>query len=65
MTTTQFTALATKLFGADHGWQKRCADALGVDKSTVSRWVAGGDIPGPVAAALECWNDKKQVTRRK
>jgi transcriptional regulator with XRE-family HTH domain len=33
----------------------RLAEALGVDRSSVSRWFAGLPVPGPVAAAVEAW----------
>jgi DNA-binding transcriptional regulator YdaS (Cro superfamily) len=61
MTNEQFRKLAIKLFGSEHGWQKRCADALGVDKSSVSRWLASNvPIPGPVAAAMKCWEEHNE-----
>jgi hypothetical protein len=45
---------AITLFG-DRGWMSRLAEALGVDRSSVSRWFAGLPVPGPVAAAVEAW----------
>ena len=54
MTPAQFRKLAMKLFGRDRGWQQRCADALRVDKSSVSRWLnSTAPIPGPAAVALK------------
>lgn len=57
MNAEQFRRLALKLFGPERGWQSRCAEALGTDRASVSRWVSGGvpQVPGPVAAAMECW----------
>ncbi len=42
----------------------RLAEALGVDRSTVSRWFAGLPIPGPVAAAVRAWLLPTQLTGR-
>jgi hypothetical protein len=55
MTSKQFTRLAQQIFGRSCGWQNRCAKKLKVDRSSVSRWVAGAEIPGPVEAAMTCW----------
>lgn len=64
MTTEQFRHLCTKLFGATRGWQTRCAERLGVDQATVSRYLSGAmAIPGPVAAAMKCWAEA--AARRK
>lgn len=59
MTAEQFRQLAITLFGPERGWQTRCAEALGTDRASVSRWISGGvsTVPGPVAAAMKCWND--------
>jgi transcriptional regulator with XRE-family HTH domain len=36
--------------------QSEAARRLGVQQSTMYRWLAGErKIPGPVAAALKCW----------
>ncbi len=41
------------------GWQTRLAEALGVDGSTVRRWVSGASpIPGPAAAAIRCFVER-------
>lgn len=43
-----------------YGWQTRLAEALGVDGSTVRRWVSGAvPIPGPAAAAIRCFLREK------
>jgi len=56
MTSEQFRKLAVKLFGPHRGWQSRCADALKVDRASVSRWIKGdASVPGPVEAAIKCW----------
>ena len=63
MTAEEFRQLAMKLFGPGTGWQSRCADALGTDRSNVSRWLSGAvpTIPGPVAAAMRCWAERRKV----
>lgn len=44
-----------KLFG-ETAWQTRLAERLGVDGSTVRRWVSGAvPVPNPAAAAIRCW----------
>jgi hypothetical protein len=45
---------AITLFG-ERGWMSRLGEALGVDRSSVSRWFAGLPVPGPVAAAVTAW----------
>jgi hypothetical protein len=51
MTAEQLRAAAIALFG-ERGWMSRLAEALGVDRSTVSRWFGGLPVPGPAAAAV-------------
>ena len=67
MTAEQFRKLAIDLFGPERGWQSRCAEALGTDRASVSRWVSGAlsDVPGPVAAAMTCWHDVFKRTGKK
>lgn len=62
MTAEQFRRLALRLFGPERGWQSRCAEALGVDRASVSRWISGAitTIPGPVAAAMTAWDEKRK-----
>lgn len=39
-----------------NGWQTRLAENLGVDGSTVRRWVSGSvPVPNPAAAAIRCF----------
>ncbi len=45
---------AIDLFG-EKGWMSRLAEALEVDRSSVSRWFAGLPVPGPAAAAVRAW----------
>ncbi len=52
---------AILLFG-ERGWQSRLSEALGVDRSSVSRWFAGLAIPGPVAAAVNAWLKLYELT---
>lgn len=67
MTAEQFRKLALKLFGPERGWQSRCAEALGIDRASVSRWISGAvqDVPGPVAAAMECWEEARKKKRNR
>jgi hypothetical protein len=64
MTAEKFRRLVIKLFGPERGSQTRCAKALGADRSSVSRWLSGevSKIPGPVAAAMESWNEALKYT---
>lgn len=56
MTAEELRRAATTLFGEHPGWQSRLARALKVQRSAVSRWIAGmTPIPGPVEAAVACW----------
>lgn len=58
--------IGPRLYG--FGWQTRMAEALGVDTSTVRRWVSGAvPIPNPVEAALRCFereHDRKKKRGR-
>ena len=54
MSAEELRQAAIQLFG-EKGWMSRLAEALGVDRSSVSRWFAGLPVPGPVAAAVEAW----------
>lgn len=60
MSAEEFRKLAFRLFGPERGWQTRCAEALGTDKASVSRWISGvvSPVPGPVSAAMTCWKKK-------
>ncbi|MFX4299890.1 hypothetical protein [Pseudosulfitobacter pseudonitzschiae] len=40
-----------KLFDGKAGWQSRLADILGVDRSSVTRWLSGS-VPVPLNASL-------------
>lgn len=61
MTPKQLERAAVFLYG-DYGWQTRLAEALGVDGSTVRRWVSGAvPIPNPVEAAVNCFVDRKRL----
>lgn len=54
MTAEELRLAAIGLFG-ERGWMSRLAEALGVDRSSVSRWFSGVPVPGPVAAAVTAW----------
>ncbi len=58
MTPEELRSACVELYG--YGWQTRLAEALGVDGSTVRRWVSGAvPIPNPTAAAVRCFLDRK------
>jgi DNA-binding transcriptional regulator YdaS (Cro superfamily) len=57
MTPDELKEAGRALFG--NGWQTRLAEQLGVDGSTVRRWVSGAvPIPNPAAAAIRCFQDR-------
>lgn len=45
---------AIKLFG-ERGWQSALALHLKLDRTQIWRYVKNDSVPGPVAAAVECW----------
>lgn len=60
MTPEELRAAGKELFPA-WGWQTRLAEALNVEGSTVRRWLAGSTpIPGPAAAAVQCFLERKR-----
>lgn len=61
MTAEELRRAAIALFG-ERGWMSRLSEALGVDRSSVSRWFAGLPVPGPVAAAMNAWLEIAQLT---
>jgi hypothetical protein len=54
LTAEELRRAAIALFG-ERGWMSRLSEALGVDRSSVSRWFAGLPVPGPVGAAMKAW----------
>lgn len=64
MTPEVLRQAAITLFG-ERGWMSRLSEALGVDRSSVSRWFAGLTVPGPVAAAVEAWLLLYKLTGRR
>jgi hypothetical protein len=47
------------LYG-ERGWQTKAARALGVDDSSIRRWIGGQiGVPGPVAAAVACFLERR------
>lgn len=62
MTPDELKKAGIALYG-EKGWQHKMAEALGVDGSTVRRWVSGAvPVPGPVKAAVTCflrWKRRK------
>jgi hypothetical protein len=63
VTAEELRRAAIALFG-EKGWMSRLAEALGVDRSTVSRWFAGLPVPGPVAASVRSWRLLQRLTGR-
>ena len=61
MTAEELRRAAITLFG-ERGWMSRLAEALGVDRSSVSRWFAGLPVPGPTAAAVAAWIQLYKLT---
>ena len=62
MSPEEFNKAGVKLFGK-RGWQTRMAERLGVDGSTVRRWVSGAvTIPNPAAAAVRCWLSVEKIS---
>lgn len=60
MNPQQLAKIGKELYG-ERGWQTRMAEELGVDGSTVRRWVSGAlPVPNPVQAALRCFLDRKR-----
>jgi DNA-binding transcriptional regulator YdaS (Cro superfamily) len=60
MTPKELSEAGKELYG-DWGWQTRLAEALGVDGSTVRRWISGAvPIPNPAAAAVNCFLERKR-----
>lgn len=56
MSAAEFHAACLEVFGEGYGWQSRVANALGTDRSSVSRWLSGTvPVPGPVRAAMRTW----------
>lgn len=54
----ELAEIGVKLYG-ERAWQTRMAEALGVDGSTVRRWVSGAvPIPTTAAAALRCFAER-------
>lgn len=50
MTREEMERLGALLFG--YGWKARLADALEINRKTVSRWIADGDVPAWAADRL-------------
>jgi transcriptional regulator with XRE-family HTH domain len=64
MTAEEFRQAGLALFGPERGWQSRLAEALGVDRASVTRYLSGA-VPGPVSAAVLCWLDTFRRTGQK
>jgi DNA-binding transcriptional regulator YdaS (Cro superfamily) len=65
LTRDELCAAGRTLYGR-WGWQTRLAEALGVNGSTVRRWVAGvTPVPGPVAVAVRGLLENKAVSEER
>jgi hypothetical protein len=54
MTADELRSAAKELYG--DGWQQPLAEALGVNRSSITRYTNGSvPVPGPVAAAVRCF----------
>jgi hypothetical protein len=62
LTAEELRRAAIALFG-ERGWMSRLSEALGVDRSSVSRWFAGLPVPGPAAAAVTAWLEIARLTQ--
>lgn len=61
MSPDELKSAGRELFG--HGWQTRLAEQLGVDGSTVRRWVSGAvPVPNPAAAAIRAFLHIRKLT---
>lgn len=59
MTPDELRAAGQELHG--YGWQTWMAKEMGLDGSTIRRWVSGAvPIPGPAVAAIKCWLERKR-----
>ena len=59
MTAEDLKSVGPELFG--YGWQTRLAEALGIDSSTVRRWVSGATaVPPTVTAFLEIFISRQK-----
>lgn len=60
MTPDELAKSCVEIYGT-WGWQTRLSEELGVDGSTVRRWVSGAvPIPSPVEAAVRCFLERKR-----
>lgn len=58
MNATELVKAGQRLYG-ERGWQSKMAAALNVDTSTIRRWMYADAVPGPAAAALQCFLREK------
>lgn len=54
MTAQRLIEIGQTIWG-QRGWQTAMAAALEIDTSTIRRWIYADAVPGPAAAALECF----------
>ena len=63
MTAAELIRAGERLYGPK--WKAPLARALGVDASTLWRYLQEDRIPGPVAAAVSCWLLTRERSPRK
>jgi hypothetical protein len=55
VTADELRQAGIEIFGS-RGWTSALASRLGIDRVSVWRYVSGQlPVPGPVAAAVQCW----------
>jgi hypothetical protein len=59
VTAAELIKIGQELYG-ERGWQTKMAAALEVDTSTIRRWIYANSVPGPAAAALQCFKRERR-----
>lgn len=54
MTGDELKAIAIQIWG-ERGYVAALANALKIDRTQIWRYIRGSSIPGPVEAAVRCW----------
>lgn len=64
MTPEEFRIAAQEAFGPGRGWQTRAAEGLKTTGASVTRWLQGVPVPGPVEVALSLLLEKQRRKKR-
>jgi hypothetical protein len=59
MNASELAKIGQELYGKK-GWLSEMAASLSVDVSTIRRWMYNNHVPGPAAAALQCFKEAKK-----